>query len=645
VGQKIKILLIIMLLGYILPSKGQNNIDEIARMDQLAHQRLISPLSPTGASGNFDVKHYRCEWTVDPAVRYIAGEVTSFFQMTAPGNSITYDLMDNLTVDSIKERGTLLAFTHLNNTVQLTLQNTIQSGTYDSVSIYYHGVPAATGFGSFIQDMHAGIPVIWTLSEPYGARDWWPCKNGLDDKTDSIDVIVSHSAAYRSASNGLLQSEISDGTTTVIHWRHRYPIATYLICFSVTNFVSFSTSVHLDNENVDLPMVTYCYPESLTQFQTNTPLVLGTLKYYDSAFGTYPFINEKYGHVQFGWGGGMEHQTSTFIIRPDEGLMAHELGHQWFGDKITLGSWAHIWLNEGFATHLASMWMERQYPANIIAWRKDEISKITAQPGGSVWVNDTTNVSRIFDARLSYLKGSHLLYMLNWILGENFFRGVRAYQADPVFAYRFARTEDLQHHLEEASGKDLNYFFNEWFYGQGYPSYHVKWSQLGSSYVQIQMSQITSDPSVSFFELPVALKFKNSTQEKTVIVDNKTNGEYFIENIGFVADTVIVDPDYWLITKDNTSEKVADNINSGSSITVFPNPVQGQVFVYLRNFPHQKATINIYNAIGQLMYQKTLAVNGSEFIEVPTDRLARGGYVIKIIADGKSLFVKKILKQ
>jgi aminopeptidase N len=640
-----KRLLIIMLLGISLCTFGQHNIEEIAQMEQLAHQRLISPLSPTGASSNFDVKHYRCEWTIDPAVRYISGEVTSFFKMAADGNSITYDLMDDLTVDSIKERGTLLAFTHLNNTVQLTLQNSLSSGSFDSVSIYYHGVPAATGFGSFIQSTHAGMPVIWTLSEPYGARDWWPCKNGLDDKTDSIDVIITHSTTFRSASNGLLQSEVSNGTTTVTHWKHRYPIATYLICFSVTNFVSFTTSVHLDNENVDLPMVTYCYPESLIQFQINTPMVLGTLKYYDSTFGTYPFINEKYGHVQFGWGGGMEHQTSTFIIRPDEGLMAHELGHQWFGDKITCASWAHIWLNEGFATHLASMWIERQYPANIISTRKSEIATITSLPGGSVWVDDTTSVNRIFDGRLSYLKGSHLLYMLNWILGENFFTGLRQYQADLSLAYKFAKTEDLQHHLESASGKNLDHFFNEWFYGQGYPSYHVKWSQLGSSYVQIQMNQVTSDPSVSFFELPVALKFMKGTQEKTVIVDNKTNGEYFIQNIGFAADTVLVDPDYWLITKDNTTEKVTDNINAGSSITVFPNPVQGQVYVYLRNFTYPNATINLYNAIGQLMYRKAFAVNGSEFLQVPTDRLARGGYVIKIIADGKSIFVKKILKQ
>jgi len=642
-----RLVLIIIVLCSFLTARSQEefSIEKIAQMERQGHQRLLNNVNQSLSSSNFDVKHYRCEWTIDPAVRYIKGIVTSLFQVNMPLSSITYDLMDDLTVDSVRQRGVLLSFTHQDNALQITLPGSLPNGAYDSVSVFYHGIPAQTGFGSFIKDTHAGIPVIWTLSEPFGARDWWPCKNGLDDKTDSIDVIVTHSSIYKAASNGLLQSVTTDGTNNITHWKHRYPIATYLICFSVTNFDIFTNSVHLDNENVDLPMVTYCYPESITSFQTNTPLVLNALKFYDSAFGTYPFINEKYGHVQFKWGGGMEHQTSTFLISANESLMAHELGHQWFGDKITCGAWKDIWLNESFATQLASMYMERQYPANIISTRSNEIDFVTSSPGGSVEVDDTTDVNRIFDSRLSYIKGSHVLYMLRWMLGESFFRGVRAYQADPALAYKFARTEDLKRHIEQASGKDLTYFFNEWFHGQGYPSYNVKWEQLGSSYVRIQMNQITSHPSVSFFELPVALKFKNSTQEKTVVVDNKTNGEYFYRNIGFIADTVIVDPDYWLITRNNTQQKITNAPGGGELITVFPNPVQGQFYVYFVNFTHPDATINLYDEIGQLIYRKAITVNGSEFIEVPTDRLAKGGYIVKIIADGKTLFIKKILKQ
>jgi hypothetical protein len=307
-----------------------------------------------------------------------------------------------------------------------------------------------------------------------------------------------------------------------------------------------------------LPMQTYCYPESLSSFQNGTANVLNAMQLYDATFGPYPFMNEKYGHVQFGWGGGMEHQTSTFIVNIGESLIAHELGHQWFGDKITCGSWRDVWLNEGFATHLASMYMENKYPSTAVSNRVSEISNITSVAGGSVLVDDTTNVNRIFDDRLSYTKGSHLLYMLRWILGDNaFFTALRNYQTDPAIMYGFATTADLKRNMEAAGGRDLTYFFNEWYIGQGYPTYNVQWSNAGSGNVWIKMNQVTSHSSVPFFELPIALQFKNATQQATVVVNNTSNGQTFFQSIGFVPTSVTIDPDAWLITRNNTATQIA----------------------------------------------------------------------------------------
>ena len=625
---------------------GQNalsKLNEIVLAEKLSRERIMTTDNASGASNNFDVKYYRCEWEVDPAVRFIKGKVTVYFTLASAANSISLDLMSALTTDSVKQRNILLNYQHANNVLQINFSSALPAGSLDSVSIFYNGIPATTGFGSFIQTTHAGVPVIWTLSEPYGSRDWWPCKNGLDDKADSIDVFIIHPAQYKAASNGLLQSETPSGLNTITHWKHRYPVASYLICFAVTNYSVFNNSVQLGN--VNLPMQTFCYPENLALFQTNTPLVLNTMQFYNTTFGEYPFIKEKYGHVQFGWGGGMERQTSTFIVKPDEGLMAHELAHQWFGDKITCSSWQDIWLNEGFATHLSSMYMEQKYPATVINNRKAEIANITSVVGGSVWVDDTTNVSRIFSGRLSYLKGSHLLYMLRWIVGDSIFlKGLRQYQKDPKVIYGFAKTDDLKRNLEQVSGKDITYFFKEWFYGQGYPGYNVQWSQVGSNFVKIKMEQTTSHSSVPFFELPVALKFKNDTQEKTIVVDNKTNDEIFYKNIGFVADTVFVDPDYWLITKNNTTQKVIDNAGPQNIIQVFPNPVQEKLFVYLKNYSLLFANIYLCNSAGQILYKKLLSVNGSEFIEIPFEHLPKGIYFIKAGSGKDVIFVKKIVK-
>ncbi len=631
------------------PAESCKQVEAIALMEQAARERIIagnnSIESITAASNNYDVKYYRCEWEVNPAVRFITGKVTVYFIITAATSNIQIDLMNALTVDSVKQRNISLVRQHTNNTLSFDFPASINAGVLDSVSIYYKGTPPNNGFGSFEITTHAGTPVMWTLSEPYGSRDWWPCKNGLDDKADSVDILITTPSQYKAASNGMLQNEtlVAGGTKKTAYWKHRYPIASYLVCFAVTNYTVFNNSVLLGNTN--LPMQTYCYPESLVAFQAGTQNTLDAMQYFHNNFGDYPFIKEKYGHIQFSWGGGMEHQTASFMVNLNESLVAHELGHQWFGDKVTCGSWEDIWLNEGFATYLAAVYLENKYPANTLNSRRNVINNITSATGGSVWIDDTTSVGRIFSGRLSYNKGSYLLYMLRWKLGDQvFLNGIRQYMKDPKLAYGFAKTDDLKRNLEQVSGQNLTEFFKDWFKGQGYPSYNVEWTPIGSEYVNIKMNQTTSHASVDFFELPVALKFKNATQEKTIVVDNKTNGETFFRNIGFIADTVLIDPEYWLVSKNNKSAKVPDATAGQNVVQAFPNPVGHHFYIYMRKMLSGTASINLYNALGQRVYTKNInLVNGSEYVEVPSQYLSKGVYFLKINA-GDFKFVKKLLK-
>jgi len=236
--------------------------------------------------------------------------------------------------------------------------------------------------------------------------------------------------------------------------------------------------------------------------------------------------------------------------------------------------------------------------------------------------------------------------MLQWKLGDSaFFRALRNYQKDPKVIYGFARTADLKRNLEEESKQDLTKFFNDWYKNQGYPTYNVQWTPIGSSYVKIKMNQTTSHPSVSFFAMPVALKFKNATQEKTIVVDNTSNGEIFIKNIGFKADTVLIDPEYWLISRNNTTAKVPDVVSGQNIVQVFPNPIKDQFYIYLRNFSSGTATINLFNAIGQLVYTRNVTlVNGSEYLEIPSRHLPAGEYNLQIRTTNGFKLTKKLLK-
>ena len=642
-----RIFIILLILNNEIQAQSDNDlcksINEIAAGEQ---NRVLRTLSTNGsnASSNFQVTYYRCFWEIDPAVRYIKGSVTSHFITNTATNNISYDLSSQLAVDSVYFHGSKISFSRPVDIVQINFPINIPQSQKDSVTIFYKGVPSSTSFGSFETSIHNSVPVLWTLSEPYGSKEWWPCRNGVDDKADSIDIIVSCPNGYRTSSNGQLINETDNGVTRIAHYRHRYPIASYLVAIAVTNYKILNHNVLLGA--INLPVITYCYPESENSFASNTPNLLQMLSLFHQHFGQYPFVNERYGQTQFGWGGGMEHQTNSFVVSTNENLMAHELAHQWFGDKITCGSWQDIWLNEGFATYLSYFHFEKTSPGGHITRLRNLNNSITASPGGSVWVDDTTNIGRIFSSRLSYNKGAYLLHMLRWVLGDSsFFRGLRQYLSDPKLAYGFARTNDLKRNLEQNSGKDLTEFFNDWFTGQGHPTYTVKWTENKNNWARITISQVTSHSSVSYFEMPIALQFRNATQQKTVVVNNTMNNEIFWEEIGFVADTVIIDPEYWILSGSNVSIKEQSSSVLDNDLKVYPVPTSSDITISIKNPVEKKLDLRIFNSSGQLLSRHQFPTPGpDELFQINISKFAAGVYLLRFDA-GDVRTIRRVIKK
>lgn len=587
---------------------------------------------------NIDVTYHRCEWSIDPNVNYIKGKVTTYFITKNFTSSVTLNLNSNLVVDTVWHKKSKTTFSHSSDNLNIRFTSLNIPGFIDSVTVSYHGTPPSSGFGSFIQEIHDSIPVIWTLSEPYGASDWWPCKNDLIDKIDSLDIIINSPAAYRGVSNGLLQTEqlIQSDTIRQMKWKHRYPIACYLLGVAVTNYVDFVHYIPLDNRN--LLMQTFCYPEHKDDFSYGTYAAIEAMQYFHKNIAPYPFINEKYGHTEFSWNGGEEHQTNSFVKNTNELLSAHELAHQWFGNKITCASWEDIWLNEGFASHLTNMYLENKHPTDYLSYRKKDLDKIVASPDGSVKVNDTNDVNQIFNSRLTYSKGSYLIYMLRFKLDDSiFFKAIQNYLNDPKLAYGFAHTSNLKQHLEVVSQQNLDSFFRQWFEGEGYPSFHVKWVQIGSNTVKFKLSQTTSHQSVAFFNTPLSIKFKNAVKEKTIKVEALTNGEIFTADIGFVADSIIIDPEYWIISKDNTSQKY-NSIDSLfpdkviPNVQIYPNPTTDRIIVELNKIDTNKINVTIFDIAGKLMFQRVYELfRGSEYLSIPLNSFAKGKYFLQVL--------------
>ncbi|MGS2725600.1 M1 family aminopeptidase [Psychroserpens sp. BH13MA-6] len=561
-------------------------------------------------TGNYDLKYHRLELDLDPAVAFISGEVTSYFEAKSAMNTITFDLANNMTVTQVMQRDNLLSFTqNANDELVITLPATLNTGVLDSLTVSYSGNPVSSGFGSFEQTTHNGDPVIWTLSEPYGAKAWWPCKQDLIDKIDSIDVFMTtpqfnaSNEAYISVSNGLEQSQVINGTDKTTHFKHRYPIPAYLIAIAATNYEVYSHT--LPNGGNPFDIVNYVYPESLANAQASTGITVDIMNLFTNLFETYPFANEKYGHAQFGWGGGMEHTTVSFMGSFNRNLIAHELAHQWFGNKITCGSWKDIWLNEGFATYLSGLTIE-SLDGNVAftTWKAQRTNNITAAPDGAVYLSDTDtlSVSRIFNGRLSYNKGAMVLHMLRKQLGDaNFYQALQDYLVAPNHAYDYAKTADFIAIVEASSGTDLTEFFDDWLFNEGYPSYTIQWHQPSTNMVSITINQSQSDPSVSFFEAPVPLRLIGTMgEELDLVLNNTSNQENFLEPVNFTVQDILFDPESDLISRNNEVLLDVEDLELAERLKLFPNPTSTILHI---EKPNEVAitTIKIYNPLGQLI--------------------------------------------
>ncbi len=611
-----------------------SDLDKIIEAEKQSNAwKLNAKINPL--TNNYDIKYHRMEWNIDPAIDSVRGCITTYFTPLINGfNQINFDCSNLLLVDSAKYHGSLVSFNHaVGNLLQINFTTIISINALDSISVYYHGQPSPSGFGSFKQSTHHGIPVLWTLSEPYGASDWWPCKNSLTDKIDSIDVIISTPQAYRAASAGKLVEDTLIGANKIYHWKHRHPIATYLIGIAVTNYSYHSNYVPIGLDSFEV--LNYVYPENDSLAKTQTPDIVNVIKLYDSLVIPYPFHDEKYGHAQFSWGGGMEHQTMSFVNNFGNGLIAHECAHQWFGDAVTLGSWQDIWLNEGFAVFMESLSEKYLFPNVWNGLIKRNISLVCSVPNGSVWVDDTTSVNRIFDGRLSYTKGSLLLRMLEWKLGDSlFFQGLRNYQNDPLLAYNFVRTADLQRNLEQTSHQNLNNFFNEWFYGQGFPSYQINWSQNNGE-VSFTVNQTTSDASVSFYEMPIPIEFKGKNGDTIIVFDHTYQGQSFTTNLNFFVEDLIFDPDSWIISSNNI-------ILHTPQVNILPNPFTDKFSLYLQGlFTNGVVTVSIMDVLGNKVWTRVGTVDDLRENNYPN--IACGIYFLKISCNEFNL-VKKMVK-
>lgn len=517
-----------------------------AKSAALAARRTADEIAADGAAAlPYDVDFYDLDLELDPLAQQITGRVALDARIGGtPLSAVLVDLDIAMSVDSVSVDGALATFGHTGDDLTVQLGRVYAAGEPFHVDIVYAGSPGAGSALHF--DTRSGQPLIWTLSEPFGARTWWPCQDTPADKADSVYVDLTVPSGLTAVSNGALVSQHGAGGLTTFSWRERYPITPYLVSIAAHPYTQLATT-YTPLGGGSMPVTLWSFPD---QVGLATPFLVTTvqiLERYASQFGEYPFVDEKYDIAQFPWSGGMEHQTATSQCCWSNFLTAHETGHQWFGDAITCENFQHVWLNEGFATYCEAVWDEGNggttaYRANIWANRY--------YGNGTIWVppEGLASTGRIFDSSLSYNKPSWVLHTLRWVLGDGpFFDAVRAYLTSPSLRYGTATTEDFRAVVESSSGRDLGNFFDRWIYTPYYPTYLHAFTatpDAGGWRLDLTIEQIQTQ---GLYDLPVAVQVTTDAGTENFVVQVSAQSQIFSLDVATEPHAVLLDPDQWIL--------------------------------------------------------------------------------------------------
>ncbi len=563
------------------------------------------------AGWHFDVLHYDVQIEPNFETGFLQGSCRILLKLkgTLPHNRLYFNLK-NLQVDSVR-LGTLAAEkTQKSGTLIISLPPDFAGTDTLSVQIDYSGFPQNDGFGGYF----SSPKIVFTVGEglytspPSMTRYWMPCVDRPSDKA-TLTLRVRVPAAISVGSNGLLQkTTLLTSTLKEVDWEEKFPIATYLMSVGASHFARFR-QVFLPAQGDSIPLEYFVYPSDSTNVRNDVHNLPDMLRFFSEKFGPYPF--KKYGMLEAPMQGAMEHQTLTTISdrlftgdRRYEGVYAHELAHQWWGDCVTLTDWGEIWLNEGFATYSDMLYTEHAYGEKAFRERLDKAAFLYFREDEQVGRFPVLNPLKMWGHTV-YEKGAWVLHMLRGVVGTaRFFKILQTYHQR--YAYGNATTVDFQSVAEELFGKPLDWFFHQWLFEAGYPTYTFQWKPLplsdGEVKVTVTVRQIQT--LAPLFKMPVTLRFvfDDSTIDRVLWVEQtKTDSSFRFSQ---VPQRVIFDPEDFILKKlidySETYPKSAFGLEEP-----FPNPFKpevdlaGLIVRFWNRASGQPVRLEIFNLLGQ----------------------------------------------
>lgn len=560
----------------------------------------------------FDMLHYKLDITLGMTSNALHGSSTMTMKLKRPIDSLVLHAV-GLSLDTIRVDGTAkpISVDSSRETFTIHLNGMRNAGDTLKIQVAYvrmQNFPRQSsrqGYYFFRDTIGLPSNLGYTFSEPSDARFWFP---GYDEPWEkaTAEMNITVPDGYTAASNGKLMSTSNNGNGTVTwQWQQNQPIATYLMCMTVSRF-TVSTIPYVKSVGDTIPLQYYVWNALPFVDSSRTAMFLPTLSEmmnaFTSRFGEYPF--DKYGMtaiVPFGYL-GMEHQTITTMNRyfaTSHRVVSHELAHQWWGDDVTCGTWADIWLNESFATYSEALWREHLGGSDSLKkYMRDTLSGF--QYGswqGSIY-DPVGQGFNLFD-QVVYTKGGWVLHTLRGVVGDSVFFGIlRAYRNK--YQGKSAITDELKAVADSIVGSDMGWFFNQWIHGKGWPKYASRFTWGADTLsLTIQQNQQQDWP---VYKMPIRVRAYHGQNHTDFLVQDSLREQTFWLPLNIQPDSVVIDPDLWILKQIVAPTDVAENNELPGVFRLdqnYPNPFNPGTHIQFHIGEAAKVSLTVYDVLGK----------------------------------------------
>lgn len=455
-------------------------------------------------------------------------------------------------VSTVTSNGSTLSYSHKNDELIINLPSASVENELKRYTIKYRGIPAT---GLKIGNNKYGDRTFFSDNWPNKARNWLATIDHPYDKA-MCEFIITAPSHYQVISNGLkIEESTLPGGMRLTHWQQSVPIAPWLFVLGVAEFAVQYVD-NFEGKSIE----TWVYPQDRDKgFYDFAEPTKKVLEFYSAYIG--PFAYEKLANIQSNSvGGGMEAASAIFYGDKSvtgerserwRNVVIHEIAHQWFGNAVTEYDWDDVWLSEGFATYFTLLFIEHEYGRDAFLKGLEQSQQrvndfYIKNPDYRLVHDNLQDMSKVTTSQ-TYQKGSWVLHMLRGVVGtDNFWKGIRAYYKK--YFNKNATTNDFKLAMEEASGMDLDWFFQQWLYKGGTLKYAGGWnydSKKGE--VEIKIRQVQNDGSQFTMPLEVGIYFDGDAEHQLekVLVDSQSKS--FKIKVMSEPIKIILDPNNWLL--------------------------------------------------------------------------------------------------